>query len=119
MKQNKKRRGVHMCMSKHLDVHNFLSACERTCVNMLNWFYANLKDKRMSARAAGIGWMCLSKVRMGTAIGYSNSSRPAGYIQPSGRGEWRLGLFVSGVPSSDLRVTLSSERSEQPAVDVM
>lgn len=36
-----------MCMSKHLDVHNFLSACERTCVNMLNWFYATLKDKRM------------------------------------------------------------------------
>lgn len=108
-----------MCMSKHLDVHNFLSACERTCVNMLNWFYANLKEKRMSARAAGIRWMCLSKVRMGTAIGYSNSSRPAGYIQPSGTGEWQLGLFVSGVPSSDLRVTVSSEWSEEPAVDVM
>lgn len=108
-----------MCMSKHLDVHNLLSACERTCVNMLNWFYATLKDKRMSAWAAGIGWMCLSKVRMGTAIGYNNLSRPAGYIQPSDRGEWQSGLFVSGVPSSDLRVMVSSEWSEEPAVDVM
>lgn len=62
--KKKNKRCVHMCMSKHLDVHNLLSACERACVNMLNWFYANLKDKRMSAWAAGIGWMCLDHDRI-------------------------------------------------------
>lgn len=50
------------------------------------------------------------------------SGRPAGYIQPSGaeeKGDHR-GLLVSGgSPPPSLRVTGSSERSEEPAVDVM
>lgn len=42
----KTKRCVHMCMSKHLDVHKFsLCMWARACVNMLNWFYAQKKKK--------------------------------------------------------------------------
>lgn len=83
------------------------------CVNMLYWFYANLKDKRMSARAGGIGRMCLSVVRMGQLETF------CGYIRASGRGERRSGLLVSGFSSSVQHVVVSSELLEEPAVDVM